>query len=195
MEKIQKILEINHPSFDYVKNFFESLNFDDISFPKNIGNDFIYYDNVSPKSIEILVGVESTSLRYLQNDILIEKIKESVEYIKENFNVKLMWLMVYPPKTYIDFHVDNKKNRHLISFNKHERFFSYESNCDKEFIYNQKYKENINNIDEFNSFFIKDDLSNEITNLESNSVYIFNNTLHCFYNDSNKLRVNLVFEV
>jgi len=201
MERIEKILKINHPSFVELKNFFESFNFYDSNLPNLINNEFIYYDGVSPKGGEIIVDIKNTIIGYLNNEILIENITESVNHIKDIYDVKMMWLMTYPPKTWLNFHRDHGKNRHVVSFNENKRFFSYEGYSDNmmvgdcEMVINEKLKSLKDNIDEFNDYFLNYDESCRISNLDSNCVYIFGNTIHNFINDSNQMRVNLVFEV
>jgi hypothetical protein len=201
MEKIKKILEINHPSFNVLKDFFESFDFYSYDLPKCLNNQFIFYDGISPKQNEIVVDIENTIMGSLKNQFVIDNVIESIEYIKSIYNVKMMWLMTYPPKTRLNFHRDYGKNRQVVSFNNHERFFSYEAYSedimlgDHEMIINEKLKELKDDIDSFNQFFLQYDESCHISNLDSNSVYVFGNTMHSFINDSDKLRVNLVFEV
>jgi hypothetical protein len=48
---------------------------------------------------------------------------------------------------------------------------------------------------QFNEFFLNDSELNSVHNLKSGSVYSIGNSLHTFINNSNKVRVNLVFEV
>jgi len=201
MDIIKKELTINHPSFNLLKDFFESFNFYSHELPKGINNDFVYYDGISPKDKEVVIDIERTPIGSLNNQLITNSIKESIEYLKSIYNIKMMWLMTYPPKTYVQFHRDHDKNRHLVSFNNHDRFFSYEAYSDfimfnnTEDIINQKHNELKDNIDEFNNYFLQYDESCRICNLDSNSIYTFGNTIHSFINDSDKLRVNLVFEV
>lgn len=201
MEKIEKILEINQPSFLNLKNFFESFDFNSHDLPKIINNEVIFYDGVSPKQNEVVVDIKKTIIGSLNNQFVIDNLIESVNYIKSIYNVKMMWLMTYPPKTWLNFHRDHGKNRHVVSFNHNDRFFSYEGYSDNmmigncEMIINEKLKSLKENINEFNDYFLQYDESCRISNLDSNCVYIFGNTIHNFINDSNQLRVNLVFEV
>ena len=200
MEKIEKILEINQPSFLNLKNFFESFDFNSHGLPKIINNDFIFYDGVSPKGSEVVVDIKNTIIGSINNQFVIDNVIESVNYIKSIYNVKMMWLMTYPPKTRLNFHRDHGKNRHVVSFNNNDRFFSYEGYSDNmmigdtEMIIIEKLKSLKENINEFNDYFLNYDESCRISNLDSNCVYIFGNTIHNFINDSNQLRVNLVFE-
>ena len=62
-------------------------------------------------------------------------------------------------------------------------------------MYTEKMKENINNIDVFNEFFLNfSPEHNKIRILKTNEVYTFGKSMHNFFNDSDKLRVNFVFE-
>ena len=201
MEKIEKILEINQPSFLNLKNFFESFDFNSHDLPKIINNEVIFYDGISPKENEVVVDIKNTIIGSLNNQFVIDNVVESVNYIKSIYNVKMIWLMTYPPKTWLNFHRDHGKNRHVVSFNHNDRFFSYEGYSnnmmigDCEMIINEKLKSLKENINEFNDYFLNYDESCRISNLDANCVYIFGNTIHNFINDSNQLRVNLVFEV
>ncbi len=201
MERIEKILDINHPSFIELKNFFESFNFNSLDLPKNISNDFIYYDGFSPKSREVVINVKDTVIGSLNNRRIVELINECVQFIKDKYNVKMIWLMTYPPKTFLKFHRDHGKNRHVVSFNHNNRFFSYEGYSDSmmdgntENIINERLDLLKDNIDEFNEYFLQYEESCRISNLEPNCVYVFGDTIHNFINDSDQLRVNLVFEV
>ena len=201
MEKIEKILEINQPSFLNLKNFFESFDFNSHDLPKIINNEVIFYDGISPKENEVVVDIKNTIIGSLNNQFVIDNVVESVNYIKSIYNVKMIWLMTYPPKTWLNFHRDHGKNRHVVSFNHNDRFFSYEGYSnnmmigDTEMIINEKLKSLKENINEFNDYFLNYDESCRISNLDANCVYIFGNTIHNFINDSNQLRVNLVFEV
>jgi hypothetical protein len=201
MEKIEKILEINHSSFNILKDFFETFDYYSVDLPNNIYNDFVYYDGVSPKDKEVIKDIDLTPIGSLNNQIVNDSLKESIEHLKSIYNIKMMWLMSYPPKTFLNFHRDHGKNRHLVSFNHNERFFSYEGysdfmmNEDTEMIINEKLKSFKDNIDQFNDYFLNYDESCRISNLDSNCVYVFGNTIHNFINDSNQLRVNLVFEI
>ena len=110
--------------------------------------------------------------------------------------------MVYSPTSFLNFHWDHGKNRHIISLNCNERFFNYENNnkirhgaqekCD---FYNKKLLEQKDNIDSFNEFFINDSELSSIHVLETKSVYVFGDSLHTFVNASDKLRSALVFEI
>ena len=124
-----------------------------------------------------------------------------VDYLKTIYNIKYLWLMIYSPTSFLNFHWDNNKNRHIISLNYNERFFNYENNnivgdgqskCN---LYNEKLLEQKDNIDSFNEFFTNDSELSNIHVLDTKSVYVFGDSLHTFVNASDKLRSALVFEV
>ena len=50
-------------------------------------------------------------------------------------------------------------------------------------------------IDSFNQYYLNLDSSCKIESLDKNTVYTFGDSVHNFVNDSNKLRVNFVFEL
>ena len=105
--------------------------------------------------------------------------------------------MLYQPKTNLAFHIDSIMNRHLISIFDNERFFSYECaewNYDNVDMYTNEMNNHIDDIDTFNTFFTSFSSKNKLKILKSNEVYVFNNSIHNFFNGSDKLRVNFVFE-
>lgn len=200
MEKIKKELEINHPSFNYLKNYFKN-NTIDLELFKVTTNEFIYHNKNYPCGSNLLIDINKSKINVLKDNSLIEKLQECVEYLSTVYELKFMWLMIYPPKTFLNFHKDHGKNRHVISFCDNERFFNYEVydekflENDKEIELNQKLKSSIDNIDDFNNYYKNQHEDCKITILESNCVYTFGNTLHTFFNASDTIRVNLVFEI
>ena len=50
-------------------------------------------------------------------------------------------------------------------------------------------------VDSFNQNYLNLDSSCKIESLDKNTVYTFGDSVHNFVNDSNKLRVNFVFEL
>lgn len=197
-DKIEKILEINHPSFEWVKNYFNTTNLNN-RFSVST-NEFIFHNNDYPKDLNKLIEIKDSVLNMFNDDELIEKLNECVEFLKTQFDIKFMWLMVYQPKGKLNFHRDHGKNRHVLSFIKNDRFFNYEvkpfiaGELGLENIFNNEIKKTTN-IDEFNNFFLNTHSDCKITSLEPNCVYTFGNTLHTFYNGSDTIRVNLVFEI
>lgn len=200
MEKIEKILEINHPSFEWVKDFFKNEKIDINHFPVTT-NEFIFHNTDFPKGQNHLIELNESRLRIFNNDTLIDKVNECVNFLNEKFNLKFMWLMIYPPKTFLNFHKDHGKNRHVISFCDNDRFFNYEVyndeflENDKEKHLNEKLISNIDQIDTFNEYYKNLHDCCKITILDSNSVYTFGDTLHTFFNGSDTIRINLVFEI
>ena len=200
MNKIEKILEIKHPSFDWVNDFFKKKEFDINYFP-NTTNDFIFHNKNYPCGQNYLVDIGESKIKSFQNKLLIEKLKECVDHLNTIYQLKFCWVMVYPPKTLLNFHWDHGKNRHVVSFCGNNRFFNYEAHDDEffgnniEVELNNKLKSSVNDIDSFNEYFLKLHPSCKITSLDVNSVYTFGNTLHTFFNGSDTLRVNLVFEI
>lgn len=197
-EKIDKILEINHPSFEWVKNYLSETNLDNKF--NRLSNEFIFHNVDYPKGINDLIKTKDCILNVFGNDNLIQKLDECIEFLNTEFKLKFMWLMGYPPNGKLSFHKDYGKNRHVLTFTKNERFFNYEvkpytsDEMGLEEIFNNELKKT-NNIDEFNNFFINTHTDCKITTLEPNCVYTFGDTLHTFYNGSNTKRINLVFEI
>jgi hypothetical protein len=153
-----------------------------------------------------------TAFRYTTDDEIINNVDEIVNYLKNNYNVKAIWITLFPPNTHIQFHFDasifltkddgsifTDKNRNVLTFNTNERFFTYENiSLENKFnqssIYNTKLSE-ITNIDEFNEYFVNEP-NCEISNLEEGSIYSFGETIHSFYNGStNKVRAAIVFDI
>jgi hypothetical protein len=200
MDKIKKIMEIKNGNTEFLSDFFNELEFEKLNYPphinlKGVSNDCVYVkDNVKNKSLR---DVNQTSISYIiKNKNIDETIKNVIEDIVNKFNPRIIWLMTYPPKTYIDFHEDFHKNRHLLTLNYNERFFSYELHPSVLIRnLNNKLSEFKDDINTFNEYFLEFDKTSKIQNLEPYSVFTFGNTVHSFINDSNKLRVNLVFEV
>ena len=195
---IDKIADISHPSLDILKSYFENLEFNYNDFPE-LHNITLY----KKKGVEKIKGnvvqdLNETTIASIVPNTIIKEIYNFVEYLKSIYNLDIIWLMLYTPNTHLSFHIDDNSNRHLINVFDHERFFNYEcaennaSNCE---MYTQKMKDSISNIDEFNEFFINfNPTKNSIKVIESNAIYVFNSSIHTFFNGSDKLRVNFVFE-
>ena len=139
----------------------------------------------------------AASIEAFKDNKLTEELTKVVDYIKTIYNIKYLWIMVYSPESKLSFHWDHGKDRHVISLNRDERFFNYENGDgqSKYNLYNEKLNEHKNDIDSFNEFFLKDSDHSTIHILDTKSVYVFGNSLHTFYNGSNKLRSALVFEI
>ncbi len=160
MNKIEKILEIKHPSFDWVNDFFKKKEFDINYFP-NTTNDFIFHNKNYPCGQNYLVDIGESKIKSFQNKLLIEKLKECVDHLNTIYQLKFCWVMVYPPKTLLNFHWDHGKNRHVVSFCGNNRFFNYEAHDDEffgnniEVELNNKLKSSVDDIDSFNEYFLK----------------------------------------
>jgi hypothetical protein len=206
MNEIKKIMDIKHESLDYISNFFDNFDYYnsnlDICKIGEIRNDLIYYnENVSPRA-NYLVPIKDCIISSFKDKKLTEELTKVVDHLKTIYNIKYLWIMVYSPQSKLSFHWDHGKDRHVISLNHDERFFNYENNeenqnlwmlkCD---LYNEKLNEHKNDIDSFNEFFLKDSDYSTIHILDTKSVHVFGNSLHTFYNGSNKLRSALVFEI
>ncbi len=198
MEKIQKISELNLESALFIKKFLDEYEYDELD---NIGKkcELVLLNEKYKNPEDYLNDINNTSFGFFKGGILLDPLKNTISKLKDTFNIKKLWIMSYPPKQRLDFHVDPNQNRHIVTFNNNDRFFSYEhfSNylSDKSIFYNKKLIEYDYDIDLFNKFFVDDDTNSKITSLEPLSIYTFGNTLHTFYNGSEKLRINLVFEI
>ena len=190
--KITKIETINNEDFDFLESFFNEYEYEIINFPKQ-DNPLIYsYDKN-----DFVRGLQFVHVFSLKNPELFNRFSKCVEYIKKSYNLKYLWFMTYPPKTKLSFHTDARKNRHLITINSNPRFFSYSTiNGDyNEKILNYNSWANEMKIDEFNKKYLQDDDQNYIEILEPKTIYLFEDTLHSIINDSDKLRINFVFEL
>jgi hypothetical protein len=199
-------MDIEHESLDYISNFFDNFDYYnsniDICKIGEIRNDLIYYDeNVSLRTYYHR-PIDKSIIVHFKDKKLTEELTKFVDYLKTIYNIKYLWLMIYSPTSFLNFHWDHGKNRHIISLNRNERFFNYENNnlirnngqtkCN---LYNEKLLEQKDNIDSFNEFFINDSELSSIHVLDTKSVYVFGNSLHTFVNASDKLRLALVFEL
>jgi hypothetical protein len=195
MDIIKKELTINHPSFEKISNFLDSFETDEKSFTTST-NDTLFVDPSYNSGNNHIITIEKSTLFNFNNKELNGYFEESLNYIKSIYNIKILWLMIYPPKSHLFFHIDHEQNRHLLSFNENPRFFSYE--CDKIEIIdeiNEKLKNCNDDIDSFNQYYLNLDPNCKIESLDKNTVYTFGDSVHNFVNDSDKLRVNFVFEL
>ncbi len=200
MDKIKKELEITHPSFEYIREHFKK-NKPNLDYFNVTSNEFIYHNFDYPRGQNYLIKIDDSKIKYFGDKLLVQKLKECIEHLNTIFQLKFVWLMVYPPKSFLNFHRDYGKNRHVVSFCENDRFFNYETSDNKflennrEKELNDKFRESIDNIDDFNEYYKNLHESCFITTLESNCIYTFGNTLHTFFNGSDTVRVNLVFEI
>jgi hypothetical protein len=206
MNEIKKIMEIEHKSLDYISNFLDVFDYYDteknICSVGKIRNDLIYYNENASLRNNYYCPIEKSIIVNFKDKKLTEELNTFVDYLKTIYNIKYLWLMVYSPTSYLNFHWDHGKNRHIISLNHNERFFNYENSihlshgvqnlCD---LYNEKLEEKKDDIDSFNEFFLNESDMSTIHILDTKSVYVFGNSLHTFVNGSNKIRSALVFEI
>ena len=206
MNEIKKITDIEHESLDYMSNFFDDFDYYnsniDICKIGEIRNDLIYYNENASLRTYYHYPIEKSIITQFKDKKLTGELTKFVDHLKTIYNIKYLWLMIYSPTSFLKFHWDNGKNRHIISLNHNKRFFNYENNdlirkvgqskCD---LYNEKLLEQKDNIDSFNEFFINDSELSSIHVLDTKSVYVFGNSLHTFVNASDKLRSALVFEI
>ena len=206
MNEIKKIMEIEHESLDYISNFFDDFDFH--NFNKNVceigktRNDLIYYNPLVSIRTYYYRPINTSIITQFGDEKLVSELETFVNYLKTIYNLKYLWLMVYPIKSKLNFHWDHGKNRHVISLNRNDRFFNYENNmknrngaqnlCE---LYNKKLEEQKDDIDSFNEFFLNESEFSTIHILDTKSVYVFGNSLHTFVNGSNKIRLALVFEI
>lgn len=199
-------MEIEHESLDYISNFFDDFDFH--NFNKNVceigktRNILIYYNPLVSIRTYYYEPINTSIITQFGDEKLVIELETFVNHLKTVYNLKYLWLMVYPIKSKLNFHWDNGKNRHIISLNRNDRFFNYENNvkigtgsqnlCE---IYNKKLEEQKDDIDSFNEFFLNESEFSTIHILDTKSVYVFGNSLHTFVNGSNKIRLALVFEI
>jgi hypothetical protein len=198
-KEIKKVADIAHPSLDILKEYFENLNYDwaSTTIPPVSNYGLYRKENTINHERESIVDLNKTIFSHILPKEIIDNINEFVDYLKSIYNIEIIWFMLYQPKTHLSFHIDTYSNRHLISVFENERFFSYESTNTTDFdLYTNKMKENINTIDDFNQFYLeRSPEHNKIRTLNANEVYTFGNSMHNFFNDSDKLRVCFVFEI
>ena len=199
-------MEIEHESLDYISNFFDDFDFH--NFNKNVceigktRNDLIYYNPLVSIRTYYYQPINTSIITQFGDEKLVIELETFVNHLKTIYNLKYLWLMVYPIKSKLNFHWDHGKNRHVISLNRNDRFFNYENNmknrngaqnlCE---LYNKKLEEQKDDIDSFNEFFLNESEFSTIHILDTKSVYVFGNSLHTFVNGSNKIRLALVFEI
>jgi len=197
MEGLKEIMNIKDVYLTKLINYYNSEDFKIKDF-KNNSNFIIYkngridnskyHDATNPKNlVEISHTIKDDFLKFVSN-------------LNEIFDIDILFYLIYVPKGEINFHVDYGSNRHILPLNDDNKFYNYECLLDQNLhekgeIYNKMRKDFPENFDEFNEFFLNDSELNSIHNLKSGSVYSIGNSLHTFINASNKVRVNLVFEV
>jgi hypothetical protein len=197
--EIEKVADIAHPSLDILKEYFQNLTYDwNSTITPRINNCTLYKkENSLNHQKDFVIKLSNTIFSHFFPKKICDKIYEFIDYLKSIYNIDIIWFMMYPPKTHLSFHIDTYSNRHLISIFDNERFFSYESTDTVDFdLYTNKMKENIDSIEAFNEFYLeRNPEHNKIRTLNANEVYTFGNSMHNFFNNSDKLRVCFVFEI
>jgi hypothetical protein len=192
--------EIKNDYFNNVSDYFETLNDKQRTELHKVLNYLIYSnDNHYKNSKNSLEKIEKLPFLF-NNKTVIDDYKTCVEFLKTTFNIGRMWAMSYPPKSCLDFHIDLGLKRHVITFNENEMFFNYECHRtvshEKILSYTKNLKNMINDPLKFNEYFLNDNPTNKIVNLEKNKIYGFGNCSHSFFNGTtNKNRFNIVFEI
>ena len=196
---IEKKEDISHPSLDILKNYFENSTFDFKNFIP-VTNFTIYKKSgIERLNKNVVENLKNSLLKNYINENIIDEIYNVRDYLVSKYDINIIWFMTYMPKAHLEFHIDNHSNRHIINIYDNDRFFNYESTNHNFYyanLYTEKMKENINNIDSFNEFFINHKPQyNSVKIIKSNGIYTFGHSIHNFFNDSDKLRVNFVFEL
>jgi hypothetical protein len=206
MSDIIKIKKLEETCINNIVDFLDLYVWEPKIFPV-ANNDTVYINQNRPLDNNTLRDYKDCEISKFNDPELMNNFECAIEFIKNNFNPSIIWLMTYPPNSKIYFHVDLSKNRHILSLNENDKFFNYEYFYDDEKIIqenenytnvasrlNAQLDEDNLNLELFNQNFLK--LKNtKITKLEKKSVYSFGDTLHTFVNGSNKLRMILVFEI
>ena len=197
MNIIKKESTITHPSFEKISNFLDSFETNEKLFRIST-NDTLFVDSSYDPGVNHIVTIEKSTLFNFDNKELNGYFEDALNHIKSIYNIKILWLMTYPPKSHLFFHIDYEQNRHLLCFNENPRFFSYEcgkNKMDSIVDINEKLINCNGDIDSFNQYYLNLDSNCKIDSLDKNTVYGFGDSIHNFVNDSNKLRINFVFEL
>jgi hypothetical protein len=194
MEGLTKITNINDVYLTKVTDYYNSEYFQSKHFLNHNVNYIIYNRDPNFKKVHGLDSIHEISYQ-VKDDLT-----NFIDSLKKLFNINILFYLEYAQKGEINFHIDRGLNRYILPLNDDDKFYNYE--CldeqklnEKSEIYNKMRKDFPENFDEFNEFFLNDSELNSIHNLKSGSVYSIGNSLHTFINASNKVRVNLVFEV
>jgi len=193
MEGLKKILDINDVYLTRVIDYYNSENFQSKR-AVNI-NHIIYNENSDSKYAHNLSTTDEIINHQIKDDLI-----NFISNLKKIFNLNILFYFEYTQKGEVNFHVDNGLNRHILPLNDDDKFYNYECLIEKNVNEKRDIYHNMRNnypekFDEFNEFFLNDSELNSIHNLKSGSVYTIGDSLHAFINNSNKIRVNLVFEV
>ena len=149
---IEKFAPIEHPSLTLLKEYFENLEIDLANQPK-VSNFTVYIkDGETTLGKNLLEDLKKTFLSHFLPQEIFDSIYEAIDYIKSQYDVRIMWLMFYQPKTNLAFHIDSDYNRYAISIFDNERFFNYECtqlNYDNVQMYSEEMNKHIDNIDTY----------------------------------------------
>ena len=194
MEGLTKITEINDVYLTKVTDYYNSEDFQSKHFLNHNVNYIIYNKDPNFKKVYSLESIPEISYK-VKDDLT-----NFIDNLKKLFNIHILFYLEYTQRGEINFHIDRGLNRYILPLNDDIKFYNYECLLEQKLhekgeIYNKMRKDFPENFDEFNEFFLKDSELNSIHNLKSGSVYSIGNSLHTFINASNKVRVNLVFEV
>jgi hypothetical protein len=194
MKPIEIIEEINHESFEYFSNLIKNK--------KNINYIFddMYNILIQSKTNKDVLNYRMSKINLFEDEILILEFSKILDYLNTKYDIIDMWFMYYSPKSHLKgFHSDGDKKRYGIAFNNNPKFYSYEFNTHKnlnlnEEVISKKFIDNLNDIEKFNDYFLSQDECN-IHNFKKNTIYSFGNTHHTFYNNSDEIRWNLIFDI
>lgn len=194
LNPIRIIEEINHESFEYFSNLIKNR--------KDINSRFKSMQNITIQSTtdKNALDFKKTMIKVFEDDKLIIEFSKILDYLNGKYEISDMWFMCYIPKSHLrGFHSDGNKNRHGIAFNENPKFYSYESNLHKNLNLNnddlsKNFLENIDDIEKFNEYFLTQDEC-YIHNFKKNVLYSFGQTHHTFYNNSDEIRWNLIFDI
>jgi len=194
MEGLTKITDINDVYLTKVTDYYNSEDFQSKSFLNHSVNYIIYNRDPNFKKVYSLDSIREISYQ-VKDDL-----NNFIGNLKKLFNINILFYLEYTQKGEVNFHIDRGLNRYILPLNDDDKFYNYECLDEQKLnekgeIYNKMRKDSPENFDEFNEFFLNDSELNSIHNLKSGSVYSIGNSLHTFINNSNKVRVNLVFEV
>lgn len=194
MKPIEIVKKINEDCFDYFSNII--LDKKDVTQKINGMMNILIQSKMDKNAIDF----KDTMIKYFQDDRLIVEFSKILDCLNSNYDIEDMWFMCYYPKSHLKgFHNDGEYKRYGIAFNENPKFYSYECNLHKnkninEDILSKKFLENLDDIEKFNEYFLTQDEC-YIHNFKKNTIYSFGKTHHSFYNNSNEMRWNLIFDI
>lgn len=194
MKGLTKIMNIDDVYLTKVIDYYNSEDFQSKHFLNHNVNYIIYNKDPNFKKVYRFDSIREISYK-VKDDLT-----NFIDNLKKLFNIHMLFYLEYIQKGEVNFHVDTGLNRFILPLNDDDKFYNYECLVEQKLhekgeIYNKMRKDFPEKIDEFNEFFLNDNQLNYIHNLKSGAVYSIGNSLHTFINNSNKVRVNLVFEV